>query len=290
MAQAGEAGAGDSKDDGGEGGVKIARVFPRRTSFSPNDDDTYFNMPGLFTPDYDEVHVSCVFTWDKQRAFELVEAWKHKAKVINVGGPAFNDPGNGFTPGFYLREGVTITSRGCPNSCSWCLVSNREGKLRELDVKPGNIIQDNNILACSAGHLDKVFTMLAGQRQIEFKGGLEAARITPEIVDRLRGLSIKTLWVACDYPAAIKPLQKAVDTLNRAGFTQNHIYCYVLIGDDRQENEARLRRVFEIGAMPFAQLYQPPDEYIRYPEAWRHFAREWSRPAIYKSIMGVRSA
>ena len=128
----------------------IARVFPRRTSFSPVDSDCYFDMPGLFTPDYDEVHISCVFTWDKQWAHELAGAWQHKAKVIKVGGPAFNDSGNGFTPGLYLREGVTITSRGCPNSCSWCLVSGREGKLRELDVKPGNIIQDNNILACSA--------------------------------------------------------------------------------------------------------------------------------------------
>ena len=269
--------------------MRTARVFPRRTSFSPGDSDCYFDMPGLFTPDYDEVHISCVFTWDKQRAHELAEAWQHKAKVIKVGGPAFDDPGDGFTPGTYLREGVTITSRGCPNSCSWCLVSGREGKLWELDVKPGNIIQDNNFLACSKQHQEKVFTMLRTQKQIEFKGGLESSRITPEIADRLRGLHIKTLWLACDYPTAIKPLQKAVDTLNRAGFTQNHIYCYVLIGDDMAENEARLRRVFEVGAMPFAQLYQP-SEYRVYSASWKQFARKWSRPAIYKNLMGVRSA
>ncbi len=143
---------------------------------------------------YDEVHISCVFTWDKARAYWLAHQWRNQSKTVKIDGPAFDHPGAEYTPGKHLRHGVTITSRGCPNQCPWCLVSKREGKLRELEVKPGNIIQDNNILACSQGHLDKVFSMLRKQKSIEFKGGLEASRITPEIADRLRGLSIKSLW------------------------------------------------------------------------------------------------
>ena len=49
-----------------------------------------------------------------------------------------------------------------------------------------------------------------------------------------------------------------------------------------QENENRLRTVFETGALPFAQLFQPP-QYIEYSRAWKGFARTWSRPAAYKA-------
>lgn len=268
--------------------VKIARVFARKTSFSPTGPDCYFDRPGLFTPVYDEAHISCVFTWDKERAQELARTWGGYASIIRVGGPAFNSPADEFIPGKYLKQGVVITSRGCPNNCSFCLVPKREGSLREVAVKPGNIIQDNNILACSSRHLDKVFSMLQGQKQIEFKGGLEASRITPVIADRLRGLSIKTLWLACDHRSAVKGFKRAVGILQRAGFTQSHICCYVLIGDDRQENEERLRTVYESGARPFAQLYQPEIRYIEYSQEWKRFARTWSRPAAYTALMNGR--
>ncbi len=83
----------------------------------------------------------------------------------------------------------------------------------------------------------------------------------------------------------MKGFKRAADILHRAGFTQNHIFCYVLIGDDRAENEQRLRTVYESGALPFAQLYQPDDRYIDYPKEWKQFARVWSRPAAYKAMM-----
>ena len=269
--------------------MRVARVFPSRTGFVPTDSDSYFDVPGLFVPVYDEVHVSCVFTWDVARAKELAIAWGDKASKVLVGGPAFDDHGAEFIPGRYVRGGVVITSRGCPNSCPWCLVSKREGKLRELEVKPGNVVQDNNVLACSPGHIERLFSMLQGQRQIEFKGGLEASRVTPEMADRLRGLHIKTLWLACDTPAALNGFKRAAATLTRAGFTQSHIRCYVLIGDDMSENQARLAQVYEAGAMPFAQLYQPPER-REYSVEWKQFARKWSRPAIIRSMMSPQKA
>jgi hypothetical protein len=128
--------------------------------------------------------------------------------------------------------------------------------------------------------------MLKKQRAIEFKGGLEKYRITEKIAEDLRGLKIKTLWLACDQPGGIKALRKAVKILHRAGFTQNHIYCFVLIGDDLIENESRLREVYKIGAMPFAQLFRNKDNSISYSKEFKQFARKWSRPAIIKTVMG----
>jgi hypothetical protein len=95
----------------------------------------------------------------------------------------------------------------------------------------------------------------------------------------LRALKIKMLWLACDQPSGIEPLSRAVKILTKAGFTRNHLSCYVLIGDNARENIHRLREVWKIGCMPFAQLYKPAE----YTRSWKRFARRWSKPPIIRS-------
>lgn len=266
---------------------KIARVFPTKTSFTPTDAHAYYDTPDLFTAIYDEVHVSCTFTWDMDRAEWLKEQWKDHGKKVLVGGCAYGSYAGEFVSGKYLRNGITITSRGCPNKCSFCFVPTREGELRELPIVAGNIIQDNNILACSPKHFDAVVDMLKTQKNIEFKGGLEARRVTKENADKLRSLKIRSLWLACDTDGAVDMLGRAVTILKSAGFTRNHLMCYVLIGDDIVKNEARLREVWKIGCMPFAQLYKPKEYTKEYTKEYKQFARKWSRPAIIRSMMTI---
>lgn len=262
---------------------KIARVFPTKTNMSPTDPDAYFGLPMMFMPTYDEIHISVAFTWDIPRAKYLASNWRKYGKVI-IGGPAIDgESEQPFKAGMYLKPGVTITSRGCPNKCSFCMVG--QGLIEFEQFPEGNILQDNNVLACSKQHIRKVFAMLTKQKQIEFKGGLEKYRITSEIAEQLRGLRIKSLWLACDQPEGIKPLKKAVTILQQAGFKQDHIYCYVLIGKNMQEEEQRLREIWNIGCKPFAQLYRDTQDSIKYSKEWKQFVRKWSRPAISRAIM-----
>lgn len=260
---------------------EIARIFPSKTSLSPIDEHAYFGEPDLFTPKYEEAHISVTFTWDIDTAYKLKDAWERNAIRVKIGGVAISgESDQPFKAGMYLKKDVTITSRGCPNNCSFCLV--RRGLIEFDDFPEGNIINDNNILACSDKHLSLVFEMLKNQKQIEFKGGLEASRITSKIAEKLRSLKIKTLWLACDTDSALKPLKKAVEILNKAGFTRSHIYCYALIGKE----EERLREIFNIGAMPFAQLYLPPEKKKReYTPQAKAFQRTWCRPAAYRTVM-----
>jgi len=264
--------------------MKFARVFPTRTSMSPTDPDAYFGEPDLFTPIYDKVLVSITFTWDKEKGIALAKKWKRHGDV-SIGGVAIDGESLApFRPGEFLRYGITITSRGCPNYCDFCMV--RHGRIIEYSFIPeGNIVQDNNLLACSNHHLGFVWEMLKGQKAIELKGGLESSRITPKIAETLRGLRIKSLWLACDVHGAIKPLQKAVELLTKAGFTRNHLFCYVLCGKNMAEEEDRLKTVFNMGCMPFAQLYRNEKDDIKYSKEWKNFARDWSRPAQTKWIM-----
>ena len=269
--------------------MRIIRVFPCRTSYTPNDEYCFFDVPGLFIPLHDEVHIVTVFTWDIPKALELQKDWQaFTDKPVKIGGPAFDDPCQGeFVPGQYVAQGVTFTSRGCNNNCPWCFVPKREGKLREIKIHPGNIIQDNNFLQCSKEHRRKAYDMLKTQRQICFKGGLETSLLTDWDIEEMRGLRIKELWLACDTKNSIKNLKKACERLQGAGFSQNKIRCYTLIGDDITENENRVISVYEAGALPFAQLFQPIEGKV-YPKEWRQFQRLWQRPAAMRSFMKKR--
>jgi len=264
--------------------MKPIRVFPRRTSMTPMDEYAFVGNPPMIRPEADEVHVDCTFTWDIPEVKRLANAWGQYYPV-KLGGCAFGDPCNGFTPNMYIRNGVTFTSRGCNNQCPWCLVWKREGKLRELPIIEGNNIQDNNLLQCSKSHINKVFAMLQKQSHIQFGGGLDSRLITDEIADQIRSLRIYQIFLAADTKSALKPLERAIKKLN---LPQNKIRCYALLafeGESISDGLERLETIYRLGVLPFAQLYQPPDKWIEYSKEWRDLARTWSRPAAMKSFM-----
>ena len=264
--------------------MKIARVFPRITKATPNDALSFFDAPGLFVPEVDEVHVSVAFTWDKERAEWLAYQWQHVAPV-RIGGPAYNQPGAAFVPGQYVRPGYVVTSRGCPNKCWFCSVWKRETGLKELPICDGRNVLDDNLLACSERHIREVFVMLKRQRgPVEFTGGLEAKRLLPWHVELLCDLRPAQMFFALDTPDDEEPLRAASKLLLEAGFTRNQMRCYVLIGgprDDFQQADLRLRLCLELGFFPMAMLWR--DESGKTASEWRSFQRQWSRPAIIAS-------
>jgi hypothetical protein len=267
----------------------IIRVFPRRTSHTPNDDMVFIGDPPMDRPLADEVHVSCTFTWEKPIAERLQKAWAQYYPVVKLGGPAY-DPGDGFIAGMYNKQGVTYTRRGCNNQCPWCLVSIREGKHREIAIAEGNIEQSNNLLQSSRPHFDKVMDMLSKQRHVVLSGGLQSSLVNDYNADRIRSLRISQIFTACDTPEAIKPLRKALKILN---IKRDKVRCYVLLKFNPNETisdaTGRLIQVWEAGAMPFAMLYQPADSHIEYPQEWRQFQRTWTRPAGMRTFMKGKS-
>lgn len=267
---------------------RIARVFPRRTRATPVDDLAFCDEPGLFPPDVNEVHISVTFTCDLPRAEFLAKAWERVAPV-RVGGPATDKPGEEFIPGLYLKPGYVITSRGCPNRCWFCSVWRREGDVRELPVRNGWNILDDNLLACSEQHIRGVFAMLTRQpRRAEFTGGLEATRLQPWHVELLSRLKPKQMFFAYDAESDYEPLVAAGRMLVDAGFTlQSHaLRCYVLIGyrgDTFDAAEKRLRQAAEAGFLPMAMLWR--DDTGRRDEQWSRFQRAWARPALVASAL-----
>lgn len=263
--------------------MRIARVFPRRTTATPDDTLAFVNCPPpADLPDIDEVHVSVAFTYDIPRALTLAEEWMHTSVTVRVGGPAFNMPGDEFVPGMYMKHGYVITSRGCPNRCWFCSVPRREGSLRELPVRDGWIVQDDNLLACSDEHIRKVFRMLEKQPHAPIlSGGLEAARLKPWHAELMREARVSRMYFAYDTPDDLEPLIHAGRILHDNGISANShkAGCYVLIGypsDSMEAAERRLLQTIHAGFMPYAMLYRDKDGQTN--AEWRKFQREWVRP------------
>lgn len=262
----------------------MIRVFPHKTKWTPSDDLAFVGWPPLFRPEEQPVMVSVCFTWDLELGQRLQRAWSVHYSDVRLGGPALNDPGSEFVPGRYIKEGVTITSRGCSKRCPWCFVPKREGSIRELEIRDGWIVQDNNLLACSKDHIKKVFRMLKRQpKGAVFSGGLETTLLKDCHRFLLDTIKIREIWVACDSKTALSPLKKAAQILD--GIPINKRRCYVMIGFNGEglaQAESRLEKVYELGFLPFCQLYRSEDKKA-YSKEWRALARKWSRPAAYRS-------
>jgi hypothetical protein len=268
---------------------EIARVFPRHTNATPTDAYAFVGEPNYseLPEGIAEVHVSVAFTWDLPEAEHLAKIWSQIAPV-KIGGPATGMRGEEFTPGLFLKPGYLLSSRGCPNRCWFCGVPKREGSaVRELPIREGWNVLDDNLLACSEAHIRSVFAMLNRQKRgtVQFTGGLEAAKLKPWHVELLKALRPKQMFFAFDTGDDLPALEEASRLFRSASYgTRNNLRCYVLVGypgDNFSNAEHRLRTVMRLGFCPMAMLYR--DQSNTTTLEWRRFQRMWARPAMMYS-------
>ena len=261
---------------------RIIRVFPRKTLATPDDSLVAINRGPNMLDEADEVHVSVAFTWDLSLAEKLAEEWKEVAPVL-IGGPATGQRSEEFIPGKYMKNGITITSRGCLNFCWFCFVPKREGVgIRELKIHEGYNIQDDNLLGCSEKHIRDVFSMLRNQKEpVVFGGGLEAKLLQQWHVEELVSLkdNLATVLFAYDTPDDLEPLQQAGRMLAKAGLItkDNAVFrCYLLVGfpkDSYGEAEKRIHQAMSAGFCPYIMPYR--DKKGEANEGWKQFRRRW---------------
>lgn len=278
--------------------MKLLRVFPRKTKATPDDAFARFGSPGLFdrlgfeSGEFNAVHISVTFSADKTRAEQLAEEWSRIAPT-EIGGVAYDDDSLEFIPGRYIKPGYTITSRGCPRKCWFCKVPQLWEGVNPMPIHDGWNVLDDNLLAAPEWHVRNVFDMLRRQdRRIHFTGGLEALALQDYQVELLASLKPQPVcFFAYDPGDAYETLVSAARRLIEAGFkTRGHrLQSYCLIGypfDTFEKAEKRLRDLLRIGFTPFAMLWQPDKpsaEKWRPAPKWKHFQRQWLRPAIIHS-------
>lgn len=206
----------------------------------------------------DTLYISVPFTWQMARAERLANEWRGKALI---GGPGTMTPNEcyGFEPILFHNPCATVTTRGCPNSCGFCAVSNLEPQFYEIpDYRPAPVICDNNFTAASIKHQEHVVEKQKQFRLTDFNQGLEAKRFTPELADLLGKLRCRVRF-AFDYWGCEGELKRAVD-LCRARTTKDiRVYCLTGYNDTPESARARLELVRSWGILPTPMRYQPRD-------------------------------
>jgi hypothetical protein len=181
---------------------------------------------------------------------------------------------------------ATRTTVGCPNRCGFCAVPKIEGEFRELAEWPDlPVLCDNNLLAASVEHFDRVIDRLRRHQGVDFNQGLDARLLTVHHARRLAELDA-TIRLAWDHVNTERYLLQAVARLRQARIPRARIRCYVLIGyhDTPEDALYRLEVLrYGLGIDPNPMRYTPVDamdrEYVA--PGWdedtlTRFMRYWS--------------
>lgn len=207
------------------------------------------------------LHISIPFTWDLPQVARRFQAKSALWDSALVGGPAVRLMPNYFNGLDFVRVGHTIegvmqrvnplatkTSIGCIRHCPFCAVPEIEGRLTEFDDWPDlPIICDNNLLACSKGHFDKVIDRLKVHGWADFNQGLDARRLTYYHAERIAEIKRPMVRLALDSFETADIWERSVETLSVAGVAKSNIRSYALIGFDSGPDEAWQRCWFVEG-------------------------------------------
>ena len=212
------------------------------------------------------LYLSVPFTWLMAEAKAM--ASEHKGKVI-AGGPAVALMGAEWadTPDTCPYDTLamhnpcaTFTTRGCPNKCKFCAVPRIEGEFIELDSwKPAPVVCDNNIMAASKRHFERVIDSLLPFPYVDFNQGLDARLFTKWHADQLARLKRCKVRFALDHSKFDGIVHSAIETARRAGLKDFGVYVLMGFGDTPEDARHRLELVRSWDIWPQAMRYQPLD-------------------------------
>lgn len=160
-----------------------------------------------------------------------------------------------------LDYSVGFLTRGCIRSCPWCIVPEKEGKIREhADIDEflrhdKAVLLDNNVLAHEHG-IEQIEKIIQKKTKVDFCQGLDARLIdnaTARLLSRVNWL--EPLRLACDSSAMIEPVHRAVELLRWHNTTPSRFSVYVLVKDP-DEALGRIKYLKGLYLDVFAQAYR----------------------------------
>lgn len=157
-------------------------------------------------------------------------------------------------------------TRGCPNGCPWCIVSQSEGRktVKVADVSEWwngqrNIcLMDANILACP-DRLALLDQLAATRARVNFCQGLDARQISDEVCEHLAPVRREKVHFAYDRMDAGAKIEKGLELArDKLGLTKDRTSVYILTNYDTtlEEDLYRIAKVEEIGLHPDVRIYR----------------------------------
>ena len=266
--------------------------------------------------DVDHVYCSVVFSKDKQRAellrniFPSIEfggsGWDlHKTLPVAV--ESMRPDYDLYTPEMVYRSlegrkasrmdkalrivnsGIGRTTKGCVNSCKFCIVPTKEGKqeqvaeLKDLINPKSNIVTllDNNLTSDPLG-LAKLREARELGLVLNITQGLDVRTISDEMSEELsRQKLFGNLHFAWDQPHQESQVMRGIKTLSQ--FVKPYMQtCFVLVGFQStfEEDMFRVRKLHEVGVRPYIMRFNWNEAGDKRLD---HFAR-WVNCHFYKRM------
>lgn len=180
-------------------------------------------------------------------------------------------------------------TRGCPNNCGFCIVSQKEcarsvkvADLSEFWRGQRHIkLLDPNLLACK-DRADLLRQLIDSRARVDFTQGLDARFVTEEAAGLLKQIKIDKVHFAFDYMKNEKVIVKGLQTYKRVcGTRENNAIVYMLTNYDTtiEEDLYRLRMIKQCGFLPDVRIYRKPAA----PQILRDLQRWCNNRILYRS-------
>ena len=227
---------------------------------------------------YDRAYLSKVF--DKTYTPD-VQTPKNAAEIVK-GGTGYGlenglpDEIEHIYPDYALYSELTrdtaygFLTRGCPRRCSFCLVSEKEGrqakKVADLsefwDGQKYIKLLDPNLLACPE-HPALLEQLAASGAYVDFTQGLDARLLTTDNIDALNHVKKSNIHFAWDYMSESEEVLKGLGLYAKLANRKLHgnygtVYCLTNFGTTMEENLYRIETLDHMGYNPYVMIYDKP--------------------------------
>jgi len=195
---------------------------------------------------------------------------------------------------YNLKYSLGFTTRGCIRNCKFCIVPEKEGKIREhaeveefLNPKSNIVVLlDNNFLALPS-HIKKLQKYIDKGWRMDFNQGLDAWLINKENAKLLAKIKYKEMIrFAWDNIKDETEIIKGLEFIIKAGIRPRNITVYVLIGFDTtfEEDLYRIQRLRDIkDERGFIKAYVMNYNNTLKTRKYKDFMRWVNNPWIFKS-------
>ena len=182
-------------------------------------------------------------------------------------------------------------TRGCCNNCSFCIVSQKEGR---CSTKVADLSEfwrgqkfvkllDPNILACK-DRIELLKQLRDSGARIDFTQGLDARFITEEVAYLLKDIKKETVHFAFDFMKNEKAIVKGLKTYASIvklpyNCAERSVYMLTNYDTTHEEDLRRIKLIEECGFVPDVRIYRKNTA----PQITRDLQRWCNNRFLYKS-------
>ncbi len=224
--------------------------------------------------EYDRVYASKVFTFSP----DFTE--QYNCEVIR-GGTGYDihselppeidcmQPDYSIYPGVDNKTAYGFLTRGCIRKCPWCVVPDKEGRIRPymdveqiaIDGRKRLILMDNNLLAAGDYAKEQFVKIIDHGYRIDLNQANDARLVDDDFADLMaRAKWIDYIRFGCDTPGQIAECERAIALLRKHGFA-GRFFLYCILNGDFAESFERIdywHRKADWRIHPYAQPYRDP--------------------------------